>query len=139
MPELQNCERCGKVYKSNGFFKVCPICYELDECDFRKIKEYLYSHPCAKIYEVVNALDISVRKIKRYLQESRLEIIEKDNHFLFCETCGKSIRSGKYCDECYRELHHDFQVIYTGNYNRQYSNSVNFKSEPRPSKQAASG
>lgn len=137
--ELKNCERCGRVYKSNGFHAVCPVCFEQDETDFRKIKDYLYEHPCAKVFEVVNELDISVKQIKRYLRENRLEIVEKDNDFLFCETCGKPIRSGKYCDDCYRESNHDFKVIYTGNYNSKHSNSVNFKSTNRgSSKQAAS-
>lgn len=118
--DMINCEHCGRVFNSNGFFKVCPICMEKDEKDFSKIKEYLYEHPCAKIFDVVTDLDMPVKKIKRYLRESRLEIIEKDNHFLFCEMCGKPIRSGQYCDECYREFHRDFKTIYIDNVKHSY-------------------
>jgi len=84
------------------FFRVCPTCYENDENEFQKIKDYLNVHPCAKIFDVVADLNISIKQIKRYLRESRLEILEKDNHFLLCESCGKSIRTGRYCDECYK-------------------------------------
>lgn len=120
-----NCEHCGKVFNSNGFFKVCPGCMERDENDFTKIKEYLYERPCSKIFEVANDLNMPVKKIKRYLRENRLEIIEKNNHFLFCEMCGKPIRSGKYCDECYREFHRNFKTIYVGNVKQKYSPRIN--------------
>ena len=103
-----------KDAEKHGFNLICSSCYELDEMDFKKIKEYLHTNPCAKIYEVVNALDMSVKKIKRYLRESRLEILEKNNRFLFCEMCSKPIQSGKYCDECYKAFHHEYKVIYTG-------------------------
>ena len=100
--EMMNCEHCGKVFNTTGFFKLCPLCTERDEKDFSMIKEYLSEHPFAKIFDVANDLNMPIRKIKRYLRESRLEIIEPNNRFLFCEDCGKPIRSGKYCDECYK-------------------------------------
>jgi len=128
MQELRNCERCGKLYRSNGFYKLCPSCWEFDEFDFRRIKEYLSNHPGAKIFEVSTALDISVGKIKRYLRESRLEIIEKENRFLFCDKCGKSIRTGKYCDECYRSMQKTLTVIYPGSRRTRRSTIVSFKS-----------
>ncbi len=119
-----NCEHCGKVFNSSGFFKVCPVCMERDENDFAKIKEYLYERPCSKIFDVSNDLNISVKKIKRYLRENRLEIIEKNNHFLFCEMCGKPIQSGNYCDECYREFHRDFKTIYIDNARQKHLSKV---------------
>lgn len=137
MQEIITCELCGKLYNSNGFFGVCPICQENDESDFRRIKDYLNIHPCAKIFDVVADLDISVKKIKRYLRESRLEILEKENHFLFCEECRKSIRSGKYCDECYKKYHKDIKVVYSGSNNSKHSNAIRFRSEAQ-SKRASS-
>ncbi|NLI58431.1 MAG: flagellar protein [Clostridium sp.] len=125
MLELKNCEMCGKTYTSNGFHKVCPSCFQHDESDFNKIKMYLEENPCAKIFEVVSALNISLKKIKRYLRENRLEIIEPDNHFLFCEACKKSIRSGRYCSLCYTNAYHrKYQTVYREN----YSKAINFKS-----------
>ena len=126
--EMINCEQCGRVFNTTGFFKVCQVCLERDEQDFSKIKEYLSVHPCAKIFEVVSDLSMPLKKIKRYLRESRLEIIEKTNHFLFCEMCGKPIRSGQYCDECYKEFHRDFKTIYIGNLNQKHSNKINLTS-----------
>lgn len=125
--EMINCERCGKVFNTTGFFKLCSVCTEIDEQDFSKIKDYLNAHPCAKIYDVAFDLDISVKKIKRYLRENRLEILEIDNHFLFCEMCGKPIRSGQYCDNCYKEFHSNFKSVYIGNIHSKHSKKVHLK------------
>ena len=57
--------KCGKL-TPQWFYKVCPSCFQHDESDFNKIKMYLEENPCAKIFEVVSALNISL-KIKRYL------------------------------------------------------------------------
>lgn len=127
MPNIKTCERCGKLHNST-YFNLCAMCFEQDEEDFMKIKEFLYEHPCAKVYEVVNALGMPVKKIKRYLRENRLEIIEKDNRFLFCEMCGKPIRSGKYCDNCYHEFYQDYKVIYIKN-NSRYPSTINYNSK----------
>ncbi|GAE89081.1 flagellar protein [Acetivibrio straminisolvens] len=137
MIDIVTCEICGKLYNPNGFFKVCPMCQENDELDFKKIKDYLNLHPCAKIFDVVTDLDISVKKIKRYLRESRLEILEKDNHFLFCESCGKSIRTGRYCDECYKSHHKNMKAVYSDNSNTKHSNSIRFRTDSH-SKRASS-
>lgn len=137
MIDLITCEICGKLYNPNGFFRVCPICYESDESDFKRIKDYLNLHPCAKIFDVVADLNISVKKIKRYLRESRLEILEKENHFLFCEGCGKSIRSGVYCDECYKTHHKNIKVICSDSNDTKHSNAIRFRSDGQ-SKRASS-
>jgi len=122
--DMMNCECCGKVFNSTGFFNLCPVCTEKDERDFAMIKEYLCEHPYAKIFDVANDLNMSIKKIKRYLRESRLEIIEPNNRFLFCEDCGKPIRSGKYCDECYRKFHQNFRAIYV-NSTYRYPSRIN--------------
>lgn len=125
MFELRICERCKRTYTSNGFHRVCPSCLEHDEYDFNKIKVYLDENPCAKIIEVVSALDMSLKKIKRYLRENRLEIIEADNQFLFCESCNKPIRSGRHCKLCYTSAYHR---RYNSVYKKDYSKTINFKS-----------
>ena len=126
--DIISCEQCGKLFNSMGFFKLCPVCTERDEKDFSMIKEYLCEHPLAKVFDVANDLSIPIKQIKRYLRESRLEIVEKNNKFLSCEDCGKPIRTGKYCDECYRKFHRNFSTAYVGNVNKKYSSRINLNS-----------
>ena len=65
------------------------------------IKEYLYQNPGAMLSEVSVELNISLDKIERFLKEGRLELTSEEGSFhLECEMCGKSIRSGRLCDEC---------------------------------------
>jgi len=110
MPDVRNCRRCGKIFNYLGGPPICPVCKGLDEEDFKRIKEYLYDNPGASLSEVSNVLEISVEKIKGFLREGRLEIVGDDgNMILQCENCGKSIKSGRYCSECERELAKGFQ------------------------------
>jgi len=112
-----NCSRCGRFFDSNGFVTLCPLCYKKDQSDFERIRQYLYEHPRATIFQVSTDLDMPVSQLKRYLREGRLEIVEKDNLFLKCEACGKSICSGVYCDECSRKYNNNITSIYSGNTN----------------------
>jgi len=114
MGKIINCSRCGRFFESDGWTVLCMECIEQDERDFRRIREYLYEKPGAKIFEVSIELDVPVAKIKRYLREDRLEIIEKNNIFLKCEACGKPICSGIYCDDCAKQAGHDYKTIFTG-------------------------
>ena len=115
MPNMSNCSKCGRFFEVNGLRSLCPTCFEQDRLDFDRIRQYLYEHPHAKMFEVSTNLDISIPQIKRYLREGRLEIVEKDNRFLRCETCGKPICSGYLCDQCSKRPEYDSKAAYIGN------------------------
>jgi len=105
MPDILNCKRCGKIYSYIGGAYLCNDCKRQDEEDFKRVKDYLYDHPKASIYEVSKELDIGVERIKTYLRQGRLEIIGDDgNMILECELCGKSINTGRFCEKCASSL-----------------------------------
>ena len=112
MDKFANCSMCGKLYESSSLRLVCNECVKQDMSDFDRIRDFLYVHPRAKVFEVSNSLDIPIPVIKRYLREGRLEIIEKNNRFLFCEKCGKPICSGTQCDDCLSQSPHDYKSFY---------------------------
>ncbi len=114
MAEIKTCKLCGKLFEGNQLLETCPPCHEKDEKDFDRIRQYLDIHPAAKVFEVSTSLNIPVFQIKRYLREGRLEILEKNQRFLLCERCGKPISSGYYCDECPKELPHNYKSYYAG-------------------------
>lgn len=110
MPDVRNCRKCGKIYNYIGGAPICPVCKQEEEEDFKRVKEYLYDNPGANMSQISEALDVTVDKIKRFLKEGRLEIVGDDgNMVLECETCGKSIRTGRFCEECERNLTRDLQ------------------------------
>lgn len=109
MPDVRNCRRCGKIFNYIGGQPICQVCREQDEEDFKRVKEFLYKNPGASLSEVSAALEISVEKIKQYLKDGRLEIINNEgNMVLECEMCGKAIKTGRFCDDCSKGLSRDF-------------------------------
>lgn len=104
--DIRNCKKCGKIYSYDGF-NLCHSCRQENEKDFDRVKEYIYEHPGANISEVHDATEVEVERIIEYLREGRLEIAEGGNLILECESCGKSITTGRYCDECAGNLHRE--------------------------------
>lgn len=107
MPDIRNCRRCGKIYNYIGGAPICPDCKQADEDTFKRIKDYLYKNPGATLSQVALDCEVSVEKIKMFLREGRLEITEGANIILECERCGKSIRTGRFCQECQNDLSSD--------------------------------
>lgn len=99
-----NCTRCHRVFEPLAGEELCPICHEKDESSYRRIREYLYDHPGATAVEVANELDVTIKLIKHYLREGRLEIVGEVNVFFTCEKCGVPIRTGHYCDLCEKSV-----------------------------------
>lgn len=123
MSELRNCKKCGKMFSYSSGTLICPNCISKDEEDFKNVRQYLYENPGATLPEVSTVLEISAEKIKRFLREGRLEIVNTEgNVILECERCGKSIKSGQYCNECAKNLLRDIK-----NTSGQLSNSLNEK------------
>ena len=96
------CVRCRR-FDRVALEDVCPTCYAFEEEEFRKIKEYLEKHPGATSSDLVSQLDVSIKSIKRYLKEERLEIIGDNKGFIRCELCGLPLNSGRFCVACFRE------------------------------------
>jgi hypothetical protein len=103
MSELRNCKKCRKMFHALGDRKVCSDCEKKHEEGFQAVKEYLRDNPKALMADISRDLKMSVDKIKSYLKDGRLEILNAEgNMILECETCGKSIATGRQCEECAR-------------------------------------
>lgn len=125
MENICVCNICGRSFENTASVNICKNCIEQDISDFNKIRDYLFIHPKAKMLEVSTNLDIPIRKIKRFLRESRLEIVEKDNPFLKCDNCGKPICLGTLCEDCKDKSAHDFKSTFTGSSTTK--GKINFK------------
>ena len=55
--------------------------------------------------QVISAdMDVSVRQIKTWIREERLVFTDDSPIGLPCESCGKTIKTGRYCDTCKNTL-----------------------------------
>ncbi|MGI6049920.1 MAG: MerR family transcriptional regulator [Acetivibrionales bacterium] len=99
------CARCHRYFDKVAFEEVCPICFPVEEEEFRRIKELLTVQPGATASEIMQELGVSLKSIKRYLKEDRLEIVGDNKGFIACELCGQPLNSGRFCNECYKVGH----------------------------------
>lgn len=110
MLDVRNCRKCGMIFNYIGGAPICPACREKEEEDFQRVKKYLYENPGASLTQVSTELEISVEMIKRFLREGRLEIAnDEGNLVLECENCGRSIKTGRFCPDCERNLASGFK------------------------------
>ena len=108
------CARCHRFFEKVAFEEVCPACFPIEEEEFRKIKEYLTEHPGASSNEVMQHIGVSLKSIRRYLREDRLEIVGDNKGFIRCKLCGKPVNSGYFCDGCYKEGNAKNKGAWTG-------------------------
>ena len=104
--EIINCPRCGKLF-SKMSSPICELCQKEEEEIFQRVRKYIEENPNCTVTEVTVAVDVSVKKIMRYLREGRLEVSQGMVGELRCEKCGKPIRRGHYCDACVIDLNQE--------------------------------
>ena len=102
--DVRNCSRCGRLYQYIGGKPLCYACKEDDEKEFQKVKEYLYKHPNAAMVIVSEETGVSISTIRQYLREERLIISDDSPIGIECESCGASIKTGRFCKECAARL-----------------------------------
>ncbi|MCH5275188.1 MAG: hypothetical protein J1E65_05065 [Lachnospiraceae bacterium] len=102
----QVCKECGgvMVFKGVGEYQ-CEKCKMVEYDDYGKVRNYVEEHRGATAAEVEAATNVKQRTIRNMLKEGRLQIAPDSKIFLHCETCGKSITSGRLCAECETKYH----------------------------------
>lgn len=100
------CEKCSgvMVFKGVGEYR-CEDCGAVAYDDYGKVRLYIEEHRGATAAQIESAIGIPQRTIRHMLKEGRLEVTADSRTFLYCEVCGKPIRSGRYCPECEIKVH----------------------------------
>jgi len=87
---------------------ICPQCREALEEKFKEVKTYISAHSGCGIQEVARECDVEVSQIQQWLREERLQFSEDSMVQLTCESCGTTIRSGRFCEKCKNEMANGF-------------------------------
>ncbi len=96
----RNCKRCGRVFNYVSGMPLCPTCRDEMEEKFQTVKEYIQNNKDTTMKTVAEECEVDENQIKQWVREERLVFAEDSGIVFQCEICGKSIRTGRYCDKC---------------------------------------
>lgn len=106
------CQCGGKYFHIGGGQYKCQNCNEIVLDDFGKVKQLLDTNGPMPILTISALTGVSSEVIEFMLKDGRVEIIEGSKYYLQCGKCGCSIRSGRFCIECAKELSGSIQKIF---------------------------
>lgn len=109
---VRNCVKCGKIFNYVAGKPICPNCKKELEDEFKVVRDYIKKNPGASIAEVSEACEVDVKQIKQWVREERLTFSENSAIGIDCEVCGKTIKTGRFCDECKKNVTNDLKNAY---------------------------
>lgn len=105
---VKNCRKCGRIFNYIGGPVICQQCQEKAEETFQTVKAYIADNPGTTLAATAEACEVEIGQIKQWLREERLTFESLEGSELTCENCGKPILSGRFCDECKKEVANGF-------------------------------
>lgn len=109
MSEVLACSKCRKLFNSIFGKRICPECEKKMEDDLVRVRDYLWEHKGASITQVAEACEVSPRQIRQWLREERIQLADDSVIEIQCESCGKTISTGRYCPACKHAMHKEMQ------------------------------
>ena len=106
--DVRNCRGCGKLFNYISGPFICPACREKMEAKFQEVKKYIQENPGSNVAGVAEACDIDPNQIRQWVREERLEFADDAAVGLNCERCGRSIKSGRFCEACKKDMANGF-------------------------------
>ncbi|MFN0224529.1 flagellar protein [Paenibacillus sp. KR2-11] len=103
---VENCNRCGKIYMKNNF-GVCPACIKEIELQYEKCLKFLRENRGCSMQELSEGTEVSMKQIMKFIRDGRISIKNNPNMSYECDACGSSIREGNLCDSCRSRLMKD--------------------------------
>ena len=99
---IVQCTFCKRPFHTLGG-KICTNCHKKIDEQFIIVRDYIYDNKDTDIDRVSEETKVSKQVIMHLLKEGRL--ILGDEHgdgggVLFCESCKKSINTGRLCKDC---------------------------------------
>ncbi len=110
--EIRNCKNCKRLFNYISGESLCPGCKKLLEDKYQEVKEFVKGNPGMNVTQVAEECDVSIRQIKKWVREDRLQFSDDSLVGLDCERCGKMIHSGRFCKECAGGLQDAFSSLY---------------------------
>ncbi len=125
--EVMICKHCGKLFNYIRGPRICPVCNKKLEEKFVEVKKYVRENPDIDIKTLSEDMDVSASQIKRWVREERLKFSDDSPIGIPCEMCGKTIKTGRFCNSCKQNLTDGLRD----------AAGLNRKKEPEPRKKRA--
>lgn len=101
------CMECGGKLRYTGLGEYeCIECGNVQMDDFGKVRKYLYENGAQPAPVVVSATGVPGHIVTELLKAGRLEVVQNSKSFINCEECGCSIRYGRICPDCAKDIAH---------------------------------
>lgn len=129
--EVRNCKGCGRLFNYLSGPPLCATCAQALDLKFEVVKEYVYDHPRVGMQEVSEELEVPISQIKQWIREERLAFAEDSMIGLECESCGATIKTGRYCKACKDKLSKGLSNLYSNEKPQTKQRSKDPKENPR--------
>ncbi len=110
--DVKNCRDCGRLFNYISGPRICPECRDAIEAKFSQVKEYINENRTAPLQKIAEDNNVSVQQIHQWVREERLVFTDDSVVGVECECCGKTIKTGKYCEECKNQMAHNLGNMY---------------------------
>ncbi|MCR4999607.1 MAG: flagellar protein [Lachnospiraceae bacterium] len=110
--EVKACRSCKRLFNYMSGPVICPACKDELEKKFYEVKEYIRENPKQGIKEIADACDTTTQQLQQWVREERLEFSADSDITLSCESCGASIRTGRFCDKCKDKMANSMSALY---------------------------
>ena len=107
--ELIACVKCGKLFNYVSGPRICSQCNKALEEKFLEVKQFVREHPNIDMRSLSKECDVSPKQIQRWVREDRLVFSADSPIGIPCERCGKTIKSGRYCESCKNGMTRDLE------------------------------
>ena len=102
--EVRACRTCKRLFNYITGPVRCPACSDALEKKFQQVKSYIWDHKTASLQEISEQNDVSVGQLRQWVREERLSFTDESPVGLECESCGATIKTGRYCANCKSKL-----------------------------------
>lgn len=109
---VRNCRRCKRLFNYVAGPVLCAKCREEMEAKFQEVKKYIEENPHSDIRDVSEACEVEVQQIHQWIREERLCFAEDSPIGIACERCGKTIKTGRFCEKCKAEMTNTLNSAY---------------------------
>lgn len=107
--EVKPCKKCGKLFNYISGERFCPLCTKAMENKFAQVKQYVYDNPNITINDLSKDMEVSVRQIRQWIREEKLCFTDDSPIGIECESCGVTIKTGRFCPACRDSLKSGFE------------------------------